>query len=196
MNRKEFFKKALKAGMCCAGGMIALGSGQEQLNGEMSADVKKQIDKIKGNKNFVENWLVDLLNAMDEQLDEPAKLKLISACGHGCFKRHKFKSDLAVEGKGDVEKLIKAVSKRFGLKREGNKIHIGFGAGPEGCWCPVLRDNKSNLHTFHCNCTRATHQAIWETALGRPIKVDIVETIRRGGKNCRFIVHLPEDLMS
>ncbi len=42
----------------------------------------------------------------------------------------------------------------------------------------------------HCECTRATHQAVFETALGRPFRVEIVESLRRGGKTCHFIVHL------
>jgi len=39
-------------------------------------------------------------------------------------------------------------------------------------------------------CTRATHQAIFETALQRPFKVDIVESLRRGGMTCHFAVRL------
>jgi hypothetical protein len=42
---------------------------------------------------------------------------------------------------------------------------------------------------LHCECTRTTHQSIFETALGRPIKVDVVETLRRGGKTCHFVAH-------
>jgi len=44
----------------------------------------------------------------------------------------------------------------------------------------------------HCDCTRATHQAIFETALERPFKVEVLESVRRGKKTCHFLVHVQE----
>jgi len=37
-----------------------------------------------------------------------------------------------------------------------------------------------------CECTRATRQTIFEAALERPVKVEIVESLRRGGRTCHF----------
>jgi hypothetical protein len=34
------------------------------------------------------------------------------------------------------------------------------------------------------------HQAIFETAPSRPVKLDVVETLRRGGRACHFPAHL------
>jgi len=43
---------------------------------------------------------------------------------------------------------------------------------------------------LHCECTRATHQTVFEAALGRALPVEILETVRRGGTTCHFLVHL------
>jgi hypothetical protein len=139
---------------------------------------------------FVQNWLTDLTAAMDTQLDEPTKIRLMSACGVGCFKRFKFKQDIAAEGKSDPDKLIAALKKNFEVWREGKMVHVRYGEVSQGCYCPAAKYREARPNDFHCYCTRATHEAIWETALGKPVKIDILETVRRGGKTCHFLVHL------
>ena len=58
------------------------------------------------------------------------------------------------------------------------------------CYCPVVRDRPAKPSDLHCECTRATHQSIFEAALGRPVPVEVVETLRRGGKTCHFVARL------
>jgi predicted hydrocarbon binding protein len=60
------------------------------------------------------------------------------------------------------------------------------------CFCPVSQYHPRRPHDMHCECSRATHQAIFETALGRPVKVEILESVRRGDKTCHFRAHLSE----
>jgi hypothetical protein len=45
----------------------------------------------------------------------------------------------------------------------------------------------ANAHRW---CPRFSHETIFETALGRHIPVELVETIRRGGKTCHLVAHL------
>ena len=142
-------------------------------------------------KDFIQNWLADLLDTIDQELDEATKIRLIEGCGRGCFNRHKFKQDLADDGKGDVDKLIQSMSRNFEIWREGeNLVHIRYGEVSSGCYCPVLRNRPAIPNDPHCNCTKATHQSIFERALGRKFQIDILETVRRGGKTCHFLVHL------
>jgi hypothetical protein len=54
----------------------------------------------------------------------------------------------------------------------------------------VVKERAARPDDLHCECTRATHQSIFETALGRPIRVEVRETLRRGGKTCHFLAHL------
>ncbi|MCP4155694.1 MAG: hypothetical protein GY757_48665 [bacterium] len=184
MDRKEFLAKTLKMGLCCSGALVASSNLNLPL---MSASTE---EKVSQEKQFIENWLTDLLTAIDSQLDEKTKISLIDACGKGCFNRHKWKSDIAAKSKGDLDKLISVMKKNFECWKEGNKVHVRFGKISTICYCPVLKNAPKNLKELHCNCTKATQQAIFETALNRKLKVDIVETLRRGGKTCHFIVHV------
>jgi hypothetical protein len=178
MNRKEFFAASAKAGFgCCA---LAVLGRPAAAAGDAAAQ----------EKTFVTNWLSDLFAAMDEDLDQETKVKLMAACGKGCFARHSFKTDIARDGKGDVDKLLAAYKRNFEVWREGDRVHVRFGEVVKECYCPAARYHPARPGDMHCECTRATHQAIFETALERPVKVEIVETVRRGAKTCHFIAHL------
>ena len=173
MNRKEFM---VASGMGCWA--LALFGGAPARADAAATDAEKE---------FVKNWMTDLFDAMYAELDEDAKVKVMAGCGKGCFNRHKFKTDIAADGKGNLDKLIEAYHRNFEAWREGDKVHIRFGEVSKVCYCPAARFHPVRPNDMHCECTRATHQAIFETALGRPIKVEIVESLRRGGKTCHFI---------
>ena len=187
MNRKEFFQKSFQSGLgCCA--LLALD--QAGTSASASPNPTDDLAKVQFEKEFVQNWLADLLDTMDAELDERTRVKLMEGCGRGCFRRFQFKQDIAHQGKGHLGKLIEAYKKNFEIWQEGNQVHIRYGAVSSGCYCPAARYRPAKAHDLHCECTRTTHQTIFETALGRPFKVEVVESLRRGGKTCHFVVHL------
>ncbi len=188
MNRKEFLRKSLGAGLG-SGALVVL----NQTGGALQAapPTEKEFAQLKGEKEFIENWLTDLLNTMDDQLDEKTAIKLIEGCGRGCYRRHQFKQDISKAGKDDLEKLLAAYRKVFGsVEKQGDAVHIRFNSREHGCFCPVLRDKPSKLNALHCHCHKGTHEAIFQAALGRPFKVEIMESVRRGGERCYFRIQL------
>jgi hypothetical protein len=185
MNRKEFLKKSMQIGLG-SGALVALTG-----VGVPAATPEEEAAQIKRDKEFTENWLVDLLNTMDKELDESTQIKLLEGCGHGCYRRHEFKREIARQGKGDLQKLMAAYRKVFGsVEKEGSELHIRFNSREHGCFCPVLKDKRSKLYALHCNCHKGTHEAIFQEALGRPYKARIIESVRRGGEQCHFAIEL------
>lgn len=176
MDRKEF----LTASGCCA---LALFGGAAKA-AEASAA------KPDPDRDFVTAWLTDLFEGLDSELDAEAKVRVMAACGKGCFRRHAFKTDIAKAGKGDIDHLVEAYHKNFEAWRKGDEVHIRFGEVSTVCYCPAAKFHPARAGDLHCECTRATHQAIFETALERPVKVEIVESLRRGGKTCHFVAHV------
>ncbi len=186
MDRKEFLSKSVKLGLCSS----ALFALNLDALAESAATPDEKLERLQSEKDFIVNWLTDLLDTIDTTLDDESKVKLMAGCGRGCFNRHQFKKDIALKGKGDLDKLLEAYKQNFEVWREGETVHVRFGEVSDHCYCPVAQNIPARPHDIHCECTRATHQAIFETALGRPFKVDIVESLRRGGKTCHFIVYL------
>jgi hypothetical protein len=185
MERRDCLKRFTEMGVC-AGALSLLGLGNNRLPGATTpAD---ELAAVKAQKEFIQNWLTDLLATMDKVLDRETIARLMAGCGRGCFDRHKFKQDIAAQGKGDLEKLIAAYDRNFEIWKEGEAVHIRYGKASPGCYCPAANYRAPKADDPHCDCTRATHQAIFETALGRPFKVEVLESVRRGGVTCHFLV--------
>lgn len=184
MNRKEFFRGSLALGACAGCFLIP----SENLTAsEIVSDDDEKYKNLLQEKEFIQNWLSDLVGTIETELDEATKVRLMAGCGRGCFKRHKFKSDIAEKGRRDLDKLIEAYKQNFEVWKEGNTVHVRYGEVSQGCYCPAAKFRPAKPNDLHCECTRATHQTIFETALGRPIDVKILETVRRGSKTCHFI---------
>ncbi|MGE5402822.1 MAG: hypothetical protein ACM3S2_20675 [Ignavibacteriales bacterium] len=187
MDRKDFFGESLKYGLCACG-LMAFNPGN--IFSSPDTTPGPEDSKIQKDKEFIVNWLNDLFNTMDEVLDEKTRIKLMEGTGRGCFNRFQFKKDLAIKGKGDLDKLIEAYQENFECWKEGEKVHIRYGATSKQCYCPVANGRPVKEHDLHCECTRMTHQSVFETALGRPFKAEIAESLRRGGKTCHIIINL------
>ena len=189
MNRSEFLRTS--ASFACAScATLVFGARAEAADAPVTTPVDDALKRAQADNAFVANWLTDLFDTIDAELDRPTRLKLIEGCGRGCFRRHKFKTDIAEAGRGDVEKLLAAYRKNFGISRDGDLVHITYGRERNSCFCPAARNRPARPNDLHCECTRATHEAIFRTALGRPIKVELAETVRRGGQRCHLIAHL------
>jgi hypothetical protein len=187
MNRTAFLRGTLASGLgCCAASLFE----RTALAAEAPAVPADQVQQLEFDKEFLQNWLSDLLDAMDAGLDENTRVRMMEACGRGCFNRFPFKQDIAAQGKGNLDALIEAYRKNFEIWREGETVHIRYGEVSSGCYCPAAKYRPPKPHDLHCECTRTTHQTIFETALGRPFRVEIAESLRRGGKTCHFVVHL------
>lgn len=191
MDRKAFLRTTVRGGFCC-GALLALPgerAGAEETPAGPGA-CSEATQRAAADKEFIDHWLTDLLDTMDTTLDEPTRIRLIEGCGQGCYRRHQFKQNIAAAAQGDLDKLLEAYKKNFEVWRDGETVHIRYGEVSKICYCPVVRDRHPGPNDLHCHCTKATHRTIFETALGRPFDVEIVESVRRGGKTCHFLVHL------
>jgi hypothetical protein len=193
MNRLDFLKQTGNlACAACTGLVLSSSLAAEEKTAASAPDVVTPVDvalkKAQEQDAFTKNWLGDMMDAMDSDLPAEAKARLFEACGKQCFKRHKFKTDIAEAGKGDLEKLIAAYRKSFGdVSREGDVVHIRFGGG---CYCPAAQGRPARPNDPQCDCQKGTHMAIFEAALGRKFRADVAESIRRGGKICHIRVFL------
>ena len=182
MDRKIFAQKLAMLGVC----PFIL----QKLSAEEPNTQDEKLQVLQSQKQFVENWLSDLLDSMEKNLDRTVQEKIVGECGVSCFNRHQFKKDIAISGKGSLDKLIETYSKNFEIWKEGETVHIRYGEVSKSCYCPAANYRPSKPNDIHCECTRNTHKTIFETALGRPFRVDVAESLRRGGKTCHFIVYL------
>ncbi|MGA2533730.1 MAG: hypothetical protein ABSG19_11930 [Candidatus Aminicenantales bacterium] len=213
INRKEFMARIgrLGAGACMCAAASGMGAA---LGGQTSspkpADVsaaKKAIDGTKPGEKTVERaakrmefgdgWLGRFFDAMDGNLDESSRRKLMLANGKACFTAY------AGSPKGQpapdaVEKFTRWVAdhgKERGYSIEGKTICYEFvgsaetgQASPESiCLCPMAEaQTPGKLSPTYCLCSLGYVKEMHERKLGRPVEVELVDSVLRGGKRCKF----------
>ena len=65
------------------------------------------------------------------------------------------------------------------------------------CHCPRVRDDvgeEPQLPLVYCYCGAGFYKEIWETILGEPVRVEVLESVMNGGNVCKIAVHLPESI--
>jgi hypothetical protein len=63
------------------------------------------------------------------------------------------------------------------------------------CFCPIIRANlDKGMPVTYCYCGSGWFRQQWETATGKAVTVDVIQSVLKGDMVCQFAVHLPEDL--
>jgi len=136
---------------------------------------------------FGRKLLTRFMEDMDAQLDEPRRVALMEARGRSCARMGAVRA--AQAHKGNLDAFIEAFGRHMGpdgLRREGNVVKVKY----PRCLCPLASGIKEPLSPTYCNCSVGWLKELYETVTGKPVKVEAIETVKRGGQACRFNVIL------
>lgn len=59
------------------------------------------------------------------------------------------------------------------------------------CSCPLVSSGLIDLHPVQCYCSQGMIESIFSTVAGRPVEVEVKQTIGRGDDVCHFLVKVP-----
>jgi len=76
-----------------------------------------------------------------------------------------------------------------GLERDGQIIYTSY----PRCYCGMVSAAKEPISMTYCHCGKGYWMAMFEHALGKPVKVDLLQSVISGADSCRFAVHIPHD---
>ena len=207
MDRKQFMKQSLLAGLGCCG--AALGFGLSQENPEKRAvtlteDLTRRIrDGAKSpdwrKMEEASMKFKAMMDHMDEILDEETKIKILNACGRSCFINAYGVADERKPTPERAEAYLKNLEKNgFEVRREKETTTVfyrwGIKQNPYGlsmqegyCLCPIVESGAPGMSKSHCNCSAGYVKEALERATGKTVlKAEVLESILRGGKDCRF----------
>jgi predicted hydrocarbon binding protein len=138
-------------------------------------------------QKFKEKWITSLMKNLEGQVDEKTRAMLMLSCGRDCARRGAIK--IANKYKGRVKEMVEALAKyptvEASYKAE-NTVHLVY----KRCLCELVAKGPSRLPDTYCICSVGWIMEMFETAGGKPVKVEILKTIKRGGASCEFIIRL------
>jgi len=202
MNRKEFLKSAGKicasSCLCAAGVRSALGQeGQDTDPGaETAARAVKRME-------FADIWIKRFMDVMDRTLDENKRKQLMMANGKQCFQDW-----IASQGRQitpqPFEKWAAERKKKNdddSVRIEGNVIYFEYTSSAETgktspesvCLCPMVESKPLGISPTYCQCSIGYVKEMNEQTFGRPVEVELLDSVLYGGKRCKFkVTVLPE----
>ena len=124
---------------------------------------------------------------LEEKCDEKTRIELMEACGRDCAKRGAIA--IAESSQGNLEKMIDVLRASpyidiVSRKREPIKVSY------KKCLCELVSKGPERLPHTYCECSKGWLLQMFETAAQKPVKVEIIQTIKRGGNSCDFVIHL------
>jgi predicted hydrocarbon binding protein len=129
---------------------------------------------------------------IDQNLPNDARRELMEQCGRHCIGASTLqKASRMQRESANLDELLERLNAaRIGgghLRREGSRIHAVY----EQCYCGSVSQSKTPISITYCYCSCGWFRQLFETLLGKPVEVELVESIQSGGDGCRFIIHLP-----
>ncbi len=201
MNRKEF----LLAGGCCAALTVlqrAAGATTDTAAAPTPAPAPlgPPLTSVEKRVAFGERWAKLFFDVLDAELDAPTREKIMRANGRACH-------SLAVKNKAfrelphSVDEFIAQIHTFPGgkdvIRREGDVVHFSYVQNPRGlkvadgyCLCPLVETGPAGLSGTFCLCSVGYVQHMFESLAGHPVQVQLLESLKRGGKGCRFKINL------
>jgi len=186
MNRKEFFKAACQT--LGLGGLIMASDRSIGAEENAKPTPPEQPSQEGFARRFKEKWIETLMENMEKQLPESSRQSLMNACGRACARRgsllktaEAFKGNVA----GFVEKVGGQIGKNLNYL-EGQTVHWGY----PRCFCELVAEGPERLPATYCQCSVGWVQEMFEIAAAKPVRVELVQSIKGGAPDCRFQVRL------
>jgi hypothetical protein len=176
LNRKKFLERSA-AGVL--GGFGLLGCSAAGL-----ADEKKEIRPEDPAMKFAHQWVAHLMENMDSQLDGASRIKLMEASGRACARQGAI--SMAEQNKGQIDKFLSVLAGHLGkenARREGDKVTLIY----KECYCPLMKSAPVRLSSTYCNCSRGWVKEMLECVTAKPVEVELLKSIKRGGDCCHFV---------
>jgi len=181
------------------GGNVELFAGEEIKRRVM--ECSKKIASLSSEE--VAEWVKGAMERLDFMVDKEARGRIMVACGQKCAKMNRRPIEMAKRRRAKfdsedefLEAEIRKPMKGTSLAREGDVLYYTFTPREfrQGlrCYCSLVNGLSSDekISLTYCNCARGFVDKYWEEVLGRPVRVELIESSISGSNVCKFVVSL------
>jgi hypothetical protein len=202
MERSEFCKKFLASGIACSC-VLGLKAGELVEPAVPTADdlpVNPAETPCSEVVNFTHQWIKRFVDILDQQLDESTRKKLMISNGTECARGYYGAiGDAKPASMEEIDKTIEDWQSKIGKEnifRSDHTIYFNYVGNPKGlkiadgyCLCPMIETGPSTLSPTYCQCSAGYVQFMFHKFItGKPVQVELLESLRGGGEACRFKV--------
>ena len=186
--------------------LVAMENCVEHLAGKtIATKVMEGSEQIteKTDKRKTAEWVKNAMEKLDALVDEKTRVRIMQNCGYNCAKKNSKVIERTVARRkkyASADEFLEAAQRKpmkgTRLTREGDTLYQFYTpqafTRPMRCYCGLLRGlpNEETVSKTYCNCARGFVEKFWENVLGKPVKVDLMQSVVSGDKECKFAIHL------
>ena len=202
MKRSQFCKNLLTPGIACSCAISFQSTSLfvPSLALQDSPVVNKNETPCNEKMDFTRKWVKRFFDILDQQVDETTRVKLMQANGAACAKgAYGEISDTKAATSEEIDKTIDKWQQTLGkenIYRKEDVVYFNYVGNPKGlkisdgyCLCPMIEDGPVTLSPTYCQCSVGYVQYMFQRLITfKPVHVELLESLRGGGKACRFNV--------
>lgn len=148
-------------------------------------------------------WLQSAIDRLDAEIPENTRTAIMETMGLQCAEMNRGHIEQALVKRQSFDSLEafleaeeKHPSRGTRLVREADTIYQCY--DPQGsfqvrCFCSLWRGLApgNDVSSTWCQCAKGFVMKLWEAYVGKPVRVDLVDSCIAGAGECRFRIHLP-----
>jgi hypothetical protein len=200
MKRSQFCKNLVTSGIACSCG-LGLQAGSNLKSVETSNPDAISVETPCNEKMiFTQKWVKRFFEIMDQQVDTKTRTILMqangAACAKGAYGEFAEKDPASLE---EIDNTIASWQQKIGkenIYRSGNIVYFNYVGSPKGvkisegyCLCPMIENGPATLSPTYCQCSVGYVKYMFQKLITfKPVQVELLESLRGGGKACRFRV--------
>lgn len=151
---------------------------------------------------FAEDWVKRFMEVLDTEVNPATRERIMLANGRACF------LDWINNDGPDIKPTtLDGYSARVAerddgaVRVEGNVIFFQFMSAAEtglpsdegACLCPMVESKPAGLSDTYCQCSVGYVKQWYEMIFERPVEVELLDSVLRGGRRCKFKITVPQD---
>ena len=192
LNRQEFLQKTC-VGLCACAAAVACPAADtvEMATVEVVAPVAPETP-VAGRMQFAQKWVKQFFDVLDANVDEATRTRLMEANGKACYLASHKAASMPIPLPDMVQRLQSSVGPE-NCRREGNVVYFNYVKNrnrlriADGyCLCPLVEKGPEGLSGTYCQCSVGYVREMFESTTRRKAQVELLESLKRGGKACRF----------
>ena len=181
MNRKQFLRN-------CACGLCACAAAG--LPGTAALSAAETAKSEDWRLPFVRKRYARLLDILSRRMEGDALHETLFELGAYCSG---LGDETIMKFRGNLEGYRQAVKQSASgdsITYDWDKRLITMASDERtDCFCPLI-SRFNHTPQVACHCSIGWQQHAWETLLQRPVRVELKESVLRGGKRCVFEIHV------
>jgi predicted hydrocarbon binding protein len=168
---------------------------EEETNRDVVEKVMHNVNTITATSQYAAKaaWIQHAVERLETLVGEKTAIKIMENCGRKCCgPTSRARAQEIMSRSKSIEEFIEQLNKKgLGGGRLTLKDETTIRGGYDVCYCGQVKKTREPFSTkVYCYCSVGWYKQLFESALKKPVDVELVQSIISGADSCEFVIHV------